>query len=207
MTQKVFSKIQYAMKKGIQIIFLLSILLFVSCTGDIETITVERTGSLSFQVEGYTAVWKSNSFQFYPGQSVVKYFEDSPATSILFTRHYLVFSGISPDGKTFELTVTVDLPDQADIRHNYTVEYSRNKGGLNDISLIITQPGNPTTYIMASICADEVENAFFAIDRQSQSEKLIAGSLGAKLCSINQPEEIFIIYNAIFKDISYIENN
>jgi|GEM_PF-2458610 len=195
------------MKKNIQIIILLSILLFVSCKGDIETISVERTGSLSFQVEGYTPEWKSNSFQFYPGQSVVKIFEDAPTVSILFTRHYLVFGGISPDGKTFELTVTVDLPDQADIRHTYTAEYARNRGGLYDISLIITEPGSPVTYTMASICADEMVNAFFAIDRQSQSEKLIAGSLGATLCSISQPEEIFIIYNAIFKDISYIEIN
>lgn len=195
------------MKKGIQIIILLSIMSLASCQGDIETISVERIGSLSFQVEGYTATWRSNSFQFYPGQSVVKIFEDSPAVSILFTRHYLVFGGISPEGKAFELTATVDLPEQADLRHNYTVEYSRNRGGLYDISLIITQPGNPPTYTMASICADELSNAFFSIDRQSQSERLIAGSLGATLCSINQPEERFVIYNAIFKDIPYIDNN
>jgi hypothetical protein len=195
------------MKKGIQIIFLQSSLLLVSCKGDIETISVERNGSLSFQVEGVPATWRSDSFQFYPGQSVVKVFEEVPAVSILFTRHYLVFGGISPEGKAFELTVTVDLPDQADLRHIYTSEYSRNRGGLNDISLIITEAVNPPAYSMTSICADELLNAFFVIDRQNQSEKLIAGSLGATLCDINQPQESLIIFNAIFKDIPYIDNN
>jgi hypothetical protein len=194
-------------KRFLQLSVLFVLLFSTACTGDIETISVERNPSLSFKVEGVNGDWKSSSFQFYPGQSVVHVFTDEPVASILFQRYYVVFSGTSPTGEAFEMAVVLDLPEGTDLRHEYTQSYDRQFGGLYDMSLILTRAGNPPTYTMASLCPDTAGDAFFLIDRQSTSEKILAGSFGGTLCSQTPPETTFVIYNAVFQDIPYIYSN
>lgn len=193
--------------KFLQISFLFLLLASMACTGDIETISVQRNPSLSFNVEGVSGVWKSSKFQFYPGQSTVHVFTDEPAASILFQRYYVVFNGTAPTGEAFEMAVILDLPEGTELRHEYSQDYDRQKGGLYDMSLIITNAGSPTSYTMASLCTETAGDAFFIIDRQSTSEQILAGSFGGSLCSQTLPDSTFVIYNAVFQDIPYIYSN
>jgi len=59
---------------------------------------------------------------------------------------------------------------------------------------------------MANLCQDTASEAFFEIERQNPTEKLIAGSFQASLCSGVNPDADFVIYDAIYKDIPYILN-
>lgn len=193
------------MNKPITLIFILTLILS-GCGTDIETITMQRYEAFTFSIEGDNETWRSKSFNFYPGQSVVKEFtkESEPDVTVLLRRYYLVFEGTSPQGEDFELSVTLDIGDEQDMRHLYTTEYHPRKGGLHQISMILTEKsGNETVYTMAELCPDSAGDAFFEIERQNTEEQLIAGSLEANLCFEEPSGEQLWIFNAHFKDIEY----
>ncbi len=178
------------------------LLLFNSCSSDMEIINIEREGTLLFHVDGYDQVWKSNKINVYQGPSVVKFFPGDPDISIIFRRKFIVFEGDIPEGGKFELTVTLDLGDEINLRHAYTTSYNQLKGGLSQISLIITGTGN-SEITLAELCEVTSTDAHFTILRQDPSEKLIAGTIDANLCLQLAPDTKFVIYNAEFKDIKY----
>jgi hypothetical protein len=182
---------------------IISFLIITSCGTDIETISIQRSGILTFQVEGYTETWRSTSFLFYPGQSVVKEIAGDPVTSVLFRRYNLVFEGTNPDGVKFELAITLDIGDENQMLHLYSSDYHRRKGGLHQVSLILIEKGNPDSYTMAQVCNETLESTFFEIDRQNNEEEIIAGSFQAELCFTDSPETTINIFNARFKDIKY----
>ena len=193
------------MNKSITRLFILVIIL-TGCGTDIETITIQRNGVFTFNIEGDNEIWRSKSFNFYPGQSVVKEFteESKPNATFLYRRYYLVFEGTSPHGEDFELSVTLDIGDEIDMRHLYSTDYHRRKGGLHQISMILIEKrGNGTVYTMGKLCPDSAEKAFFEIERQNPEEQLIAGSLEADLCFDDPSGEQFRVFNAHFKDIEY----
>ncbi len=180
------------------------VLMFSGCGSDIETISMQRTGIFTFNVEGEDETWRSSSFNFYPGQSVVKEFTGETTVSILFRRYYLVFEGTSPQGNDFELSVTLDIGDEQDMRHLYSTEYNRRKGGLHQVSMILTESsGQEKVFRMADLCPDSSEEAFFEIDRQNTEEQLIAGTLAASLCFEDAEAGQLQLMNAQFKDIEY----
>lgn len=191
------------MKRLFTLPFIL-VMVFSGCGSDIETISVQRTGIFTFQVEGEDEIWRSTRFNFYPGQSVVREFTDETTVSVLFRRYYLVFEGSSPQGDDFELSVTLDIGDEQDMRHVYTKEYHRRKGGLHQMSMILTESsGSEKVYRMAELCPEGADDAFFEIDRQNTEEELIAGTLAASLCFEDAETGQLQLMNAQFKDIEY----
>lgn len=168
------------------------VLLFASCANEIETISITRNGSMEITIEGQAQPWQSKTFQMYPGPSVV-------IQNTLFRRYFLVFEGTNPENKSFELSIVIDLINEADMRHAYTPDYVLEKGGLNEVSLMVIEAINPTVYAIANLCEDDT-SALFEIKRQSQTERLIAGTMQAELCA----GDIRIgITKAEFKDIKY----
>ena len=182
-------------------VILLSLLFLLACDSEIETIRVERNSSLIFSVEGYEEPWKSSNATLLKGRSVVQHIPGDPPVSVILTRHFLVFEGRTPGNKPFEIIITLDLADTDDLRHTYTAAYRKDKGGLYQISLIITESTSPFEYTTAELCGETLEDAFFRIDRHHEEESLIAGSMEAILCKENDPEQKFILYDATFKDI------
>lgn len=185
------------------LLFILGLMLH-GCGTDIETITMQRTGIFTFNVEGDDEIWRSKSFNFYPGQSVVKEFTGETTVSVLFRRYYLVFEGTSPQGDDFELSITLDIGDELDMRHLYSTDYHRRKGGLHQMSMILTEAsGNEKIFTMAELCPDSADEAYFEIDRQNTEEQLIAGTLAANLCFEDPATGRLQLLNAEFKDIEY----
>jgi hypothetical protein len=174
--------------------------LFINCNDDIEIISINREGSLSFWVEGYDDIWTSNTINVFPGPSTVKTFTGTKDETVIFRRYFIIFEGDIPTGGTFELTVTVDLAIKDNMKNTYTTEYSKENGGLSQISLI-TIKGNNTS--LAELCDDTAGDANFKILRQEQTEKLIAGTFEADLCLHDSPGTRLVIYDAEFKDIIY----
>jgi hypothetical protein len=182
--------------------FLIPLFFMLGCSSDIEIISIEREGSLIFNVEGYDMAWKSNEVSVYPGPSIVKVFPDNPDVSIIFKRHFFIFQGDIPGGGIFELTVVLDIGDEANMKHSYTDTYSKIHGGLAGVSLIMKNPAG-TEIIYAELCPEPSTEAVFNIQRQDITDKLIAGNMEAILCPGTAPETKYFIYNADFKDIKY----
>ena len=185
---------------------LLSILFLSACDSGIETIRVERDSSLIFSVEGYDEPWKSDKSTLHKGRPVVHHFTGDSPVSIKFTRHFLIFEGRTPENKPFEMVVTLDLADTDDLRHTYSADYRKDRGGLHQISLIITESTDPFKYVTAELCAVTIEDAYFRIDRYHEEESLIAGSMEAVLCKNDETEQQFFIYDATFRDIQIKAN-
>lgn len=182
--------------------FLIPLFFMLGCSSDIEIISIEREGSLIFNVDGYDMAWKSNEVSVYPGPSIVKVFADNPDVSIIFRRHFFIFQGDIPGGGKFELTIALDIGDEANMKHSYTETYSKLHGGLAGVSMIMENPGG-TEIIYAELCPEPSTEAVFNIQRQDYSDKLIAGNMEAILCAGTSPDIEYLIYNAEFKDIKY----
>jgi hypothetical protein len=174
----------------------------LGCSSDIEIISIEREGSLTFNVEGYDQAWKSNEVSVYPGPSIVKVFPDNPDVSIIFKRHFFIFIGDIPGGGKFELTVALDIGDEANMKHSFTTTYSKLHGGLAGISMIMKNSSG-SEIIYAELCPEASNDAVFNIQRQDLTDKLIAGNMGAILCTETIPDTEYFIHNADFKDIKY----
>lgn len=192
------------MKKSGKLLMLLVIL--TSCTGELETIFIEREELLILTVDGYSDAWVSTNIQFLPGNLIAVDFEEDPAERVLFRRYYLIAEGNTPDNLFFEITVILDVADRSDIRHKYKTDYSRTKGGLHQISLVLGENGDPGTFKFAQLCKESTQDAHFEIDRQNFEEELIAGSLEAELCEVPGSEFRIKIINAIFRDLKYNNN-
>jgi hypothetical protein len=186
----------------IQFILILLVLFMLSCSNELESLRVERDGILVMTVEGTALSWRSREFQLFQGPSVVRNFTEPEAISAVFKRYYLIFEGTTPENNGFELTIAFDVADVNDMRHKYSSEYKADKGGLHQIDLIIKTSVNPPAYVTAGLCAESMEDAFVEIKRQSQEERLIAGSFRGKLC-IEVPSGTINITSAEFKDIKY----
>ena len=189
------------MKKSGTMLMLFVIL--TSCTSDLETIFIEREELLVLTVDGYTDAWVSTNIQFLPGNLIAVNFEEDPAERVLFRRYYLIAEGKTPDNMFFEITVILDIADRSDIRHTYRTDYSRTRGGLHQISLVLGEIGDPGTFKFAELCADSMQNAHFKIERQNFDEELIAGTLEAELCEVTGGEFRLKIIDAIFRDLKY----
>ncbi|MBX2945050.1 MAG: hypothetical protein KF725_04395 [Cyclobacteriaceae bacterium] len=176
--------------------------IFFSCSNDLEILNVQREGVLVASIEGEAITWRSREYRVSAGPSVIKNFNEPEEVSKKFRRYYFMFNGLASAERTFELTVALDMADVTDFRHNYTVQYDLLKGGLHEISLILKNPGTPTTYDTYELCAISNAEAFFEIKRQNQAERLITGSLKGRLCSSGSLSGLNITI-AEFKDIAY----
>lgn len=180
----------------IRLVWMLAGAILMSCGDDLELISVERNALVEFSVTGSEASWKSRSIRVIPGPSVVKSVGE-PAQAIMFKRYFMIAQGSTPDGQNFELTITFDVANKNDLRHQYTPVYDA-QGGLDQVTLI-TQTSNQ--YTVREVCT-AATGVFFEIDRQSREEKLLSGNFNVQVC-VEDSADVITISQATFRDINY----
>ncbi|MBX2916121.1 MAG: hypothetical protein KF856_12695 [Cyclobacteriaceae bacterium] len=166
-----------------------------SCTDNPLKIRPERKSELSFVVHGSEALWKSNNVQLTAGPSFIR-LVGNPAQPYTFRRYFFNAEGITTDNQRFVLMVYFDTSNEIDLRNSYSTNYS-SKGGLNQITLLVQRDG---VYESMELCP--ATYAFFEINRQSKTEKLISGEFSGSLCLIGFLNPVQIL-QASFRDVSY----
>lgn len=171
---------------------------FWSCTDKIEKFELVRVSSLSFSTDGSTIQY-ADKIQFYSGKKVLHYYEDG--SSELFNRYLMEATGKTPEGNSMIIDIEFDIATDTVFIGTYTPIYTPSVGGIYSFSYLKeTAPGVWASY---NLDTSDLAATFFRIKRQKDDEKLILGDFFAKLQNDKNSAEKIILYDGVFKDISY----
>jgi len=169
-----------------------------SCTDKIEKFDIERMGSLSFSTDDFTIQY-AEDFHFYRGKIVLHYYEDG--SSEIFNRFLLEATGKTPEGNSMIIDIEFDIATDTAFIGTYTPVYNPSVGGIYSFSYLKeTAPGVWASY---NLDTSDLSSTYFRIKRQNEEEKLILGDFFAKLQNDKNSSEKIILYDGVFKDISY----
>ena len=193
------SDIKTNMKKTLLLITNILVIFFLSCSSDETTVQIVRTPLLTFDFNATTA-WKADKYSFGPVTQVVVYPSDTAQAGQLFSRFTLQGSGKDASGNTYQLIITFDAADNAQLTGVYSSDYDLQRG-LYEVHLYnLTNSNNLSAY---SLCQESRANAFLQIQKQNKEERLITGSFQMTLCNSRDTTEKLNITNGILKDIKY----
>lgn len=187
------------MKRNLRLLPLLFLFLFLSgCSDEQTSVQIIRTPSLTFNLNGSS--WKADNYSFAPISKVVVYPQDTTLPGQLYNRFSLQATGRDSAGNTYQLFITFDAIDVNQLSGIYSPFYTPQRG-LSQVQLYnLTNSNNLSAY---TLCADNLANAVFQIQKQNIDETLITGVFQMTLCNSRDTTEKINITNGIMKDIKY----
>ena len=183
-------------------VILLLLIVFASCQDEVGNISIQRNGSLSFEVNGVE--WTASTFSLVQGPLVIKYV-DNPDAGSLFNQYAIIAKGQTPEGMRFQLSILFGTKDEDDFVGTYTSTYTA-EGGLDQILLNQETGNNTNLYTHYQFCLPKDSLSTFIVDRQSTDEKLVLGSFNGNLCHIGRDGKTLSITHGDFEDIKYEQN-
>lgn len=180
------------------VVFYVLILISMSCRDKIELFEVERLSSFSFTTDGINMQYADDT-RFYKGKVVLHSYTDG--SSELLTRFLLEATGKTPEGNNMIIDIEFDIQSDTSYVGIFTPDYQPSSGGIYSFSYLKeTSPGVWDSYNLDS---SDLSATYFRIKRQNLEEKLILGDFLAKLQSDKDSSVKIVLFDGIFKDISY----
>lgn len=199
MKQKKYKVMPYVLLKGFQYVILIVVIFTLSsCRDKIEKFEIERLSSLSFTTDGLNIQYADET-QFYKGKVALHIYDDG--SSELFNRYLLEAIGKTPEGNNMIIDIEFDIHTDTSYVGMYTPVYQPQSGGIYSFSYLKeTSPGVWESY---NLDKSDLSSTYFRIKRQNEEEKLILGDFLAKLQSDKDSSVKIVLFDGIFKDISY----
>jgi hypothetical protein len=199
MKQKKYKVMPFGILKGFQYVFLLFVIFTLSsCRDKIEKFEIERLSSLSFTTDGLSIQYADKT-QFYKGKVALHLYNDG--SSELLNRYLLEAIGKTPEGKNMIIDIEFDIYTDTSYVGIYTPVYQPQYGGIYSFSYLKeTSSGVWESY---NLDKSDLSSTFFRIKRQNVNEKLILGDFLAKLQSDKDSSVKIVLFDGVFKDISY----
>jgi len=174
-------------------------LIFSGCSDEQTTVTIVRTPSLTFNLNG-GSLWKADNYSFSPISKVVVYPQDTTLPGQLYNRFSLQATGNDSAGNTYQLFITFDAVDVNQLSGIYSPLYTSQKG-LAQVQLYnLTNSNNLSAY---TLYAGDLANAVFQIQKQDLDQTLITGVFKMTLSNSRDTTQKVYITNGIMKDITY----
>ena len=174
------------------------LLIIISCSNDLEVLSVARDKMLSINTDLSEDRFITSDCQLIQGQWELRLVPHTTEYA-LYKRITLVAQG--PAGNPyneFRLAVTFNVSDVNNMVHLYEYLSAEPAQGntVNEVTLLLRQGSNWTSY---NLCG--LPNDFFniAVERQSVSERILKGFLIGRLC-LN--DEVINVAGQ-FRDIPY----
>lgn len=190
------------MNNFINFVILLLLMLLASCQDQVGNISIQRNGSLSFEVNGEK--WSASTYTLNQGPLVIKYV-DNPDAGTLFNQYAIIAEGTTPAGMRFQLSILFATKNVDDFVGTYTTAYT-SEGGLDQIYLNQETGNNTNLYTHYQFCLPKDSLSTFVVARQSTDEKLVLGSFEGNLCHIGRDGKAVSITDGDFEDIKYEQN-
>jgi len=199
MKQKKYKVLPFGILKGFQYVILLVVILNLSsCRDKIEKFEIERLSSLSFTTDGLN-IHYADETQFYKGKAALHLYDDG--SSELFNRFLLEAIGKTTEGNNLIIDIEFDIVSDTSYVGLYTPIYQPLTGGIYSFSFLKeTSPGVWESY---NLDTSDLSSTYFRIKRQNVEEKLILGDFLAKLQSDKDSSVKIVLFDGVFKDISY----
>lgn len=199
MEQKIKKDRPFRVLLSLQNVILFAFIMnLTSCRDKIEKFEIERLSSLSFTTDGLNIQYADET-QFYKGKVALHIYDDG--SSELFNRYLLEAIGKTPEGKNMIIDIEFDIPNDTSYIGIYAPVYKPQYGGIYSFSYLKeTSPGVWESY---NLDTSDLSSTFFRIKRQNVNEKLILGDFLAKLQSDKDSSVKIVLFDGVFKDISY----
>jgi hypothetical protein len=183
------------MKRSLLSAFLLSCAL-ISCSKEELRVQVLRNPLIKFEID--SASWRSENYFFSGPTRAIVYPTDPTQPPALYNRFTLQSTGTDTRGRSLQLNIVFDAVDTNRLTGSYQVNYRAGKG-LHEVQLYTIG----STLSSYELCANDTITPFLQIEKQSVSERLVAGSFEMTLCNTRDTMQKVRIRNGIISDIKY----
>jgi hypothetical protein len=184
--------------------FLTFFLLFslVACTdNEVDDILIRRNGLVEFSIG--SEVWRAQSFQLINLGKAVVFTSPDDSEGTVYQRLFFLISGRNAAGGERKLTMIIDVPDGTRLLGLATRTYAANLGGIRSIEMSDQPQGRNGGFKLYTLSENEAQEAFVEIQRQSLTEKIVAGEFRLPMQDVTDSETVILLDNGIFKDIPY----
>ncbi|MBE7169120.1 MAG: hypothetical protein INR73_00925 [Williamsia sp.] len=169
--------------------------LLTACSQDL-TVEVKRNPLIQFNYG--TASWKANQYYFTDVAKVVAYPAGQAQTGKIYNRLTLQAFGETSKNENLQLTLAFDVEDPAQLVGTYRNSYTVQRG------LASAQIFNLNSNSLAAYELVKTDTtAFLQIQRQGQSERLIAGVFRMTVQNIKDTSQKITLANGVLTDINY----
>jgi len=187
------------MNKLITIPLLFISIFFFSCSTDETTVQIVRTPVLKFDISP-SGSWIADNYSISNSSKVVVYPQDTSQAAQLYNRHTLQGYGKDDLGQTYQLIIIFDVSDSSQLIGIYKTSYNKQRG-LAQVQLFnLTNKNDLSVY---NLCADNLANDVFQIQKEKPDEKIITGIFQMTLCNSRDSTKKLNIINWLMKDIKY----
>lgn len=173
----------------------LFVLLLSSCSQDI-TVEVKRNPLIQFTTNTFT--WQADRYSFADVAQVVAYPANTTQNGQIYNRYTLQAYGQTDKGENLQLNIMFDSADPAQLKGVYRSRYTTGKG-LAQVQVFNLDNNNLAAYALSAIDSTALLN----IQRQSQSERLIAGTFSMTVQNSRDTTQKINITNGILTDVRY----
>lgn len=184
---------------GMALLILVAALIscFTSCKDEPFEVNLDRANAISFRLDTFDLV-VTNDVVFYEGPQVLHVFSDS--SRVLFQRISLQAHGMTPSSLEYWLIVDFDTYIAGDAVGKYTMEYDPEKGGIDEMRLIIDNEGTMIEFTSLP----GLNTVYFQVDAQKHDERIMKGVFGGILYRDgNQAGQASLLNDGVFTDIKY----
>lgn len=175
---------------------LLFLFLLTSCTPEETTVGIARRPIIAFTSPSIT--WQADRYSFEEPSQVVAYPADTTQPGRLYNRLTLQATGESDQGNNLQLIIMFDAADASRLVGTYTPRYTVSNG-LAQVQIFNLNDNDLAAYALRA----NDTTAVLQVQRQSESERLIAGNFHMTLYNIRDTTETINITNGTFTDINY----
>lgn len=175
---------------------LLVLFLLPACTPEETTVGIARHPVITFTSPSMT--WQADRYSFEAPSQVVAYPADSTQPGRLYNRLTFQATGENDQGDNLQLIIMFDTEDASQLIGTYTSRYTTSRG-LAQAQLFNLNRDELAAYALKP----SDSTAIFQIQRQSQQERLIAGTFQMTLYNTRDTTETINITNGRFTDINY----
>jgi hypothetical protein len=172
-----------------------ALFLFAGCSTK-TTVQVPRHPLMQFNYDAL--LWTDTRYLFETPFQVVAYPADTLLPGGEYTRYSLQAVGQDSKGNTLQLNIVFDVSDAAQLVGTYKPAYTA-FNGLAQVQLFNLGNNSFSDY---GLCSNDT-TSIFQIQRQSETEKLIAGNFQMSLCNARDTSQKIFITNGILTDINY----
>ncbi len=175
---------------------LIFLFLLSACTPEETTVGIARNPVLGFTAPSMT--WQSARYSFAAPSQVVAYPADSTQPGRLYNRLTLQATGENSDGDNLQIILMFDAEDASQLIGTYRPLYTTTRG-LAQAQIFNLSRDELAAYALKP---NDV-SAVLQVQRQSQTERLIAGTFQMTLYNTRDTTETINITAGTFTDIRY----
>lgn len=177
--------------------FGLLIFLLVGCSREELTVQVVRNPLVQFAASSFS--WKADSYSFRNPVQVVQYPSTASQTGKVYTRHTLQAIGRDDKGQRLQLNMSFDASGLSRLTGEYKPTYTDQRG-LAAVQLYNLEENSLAAYRLST---NDTATARLVIQRQSQSEGLLAGTFQMTLANERDTAQKIVITNGILNDVRF----